>query len=62
MIKVLLLHSAWLCKDTWPKEVLLRNGTQHDTFSAEGTMLGNGKKIGRLNIAVLIKLQNAPTT
>jgi hypothetical protein len=53
---VLLLLLAWLCKDTWPKEVLLRNGTRHGTFSAEGTMLGNGKKIGRLNIAILIKL------
>jgi hypothetical protein len=37
--------SAWLCKDTWPKEVLLRNGTRHGTFSAESMMLGNGKKI-----------------
>jgi hypothetical protein len=53
---VLLLPSAWLCKDTWPKEVLLRNGTRHNTFSAKGMMLGNGKKTGCLNIVILIKL------
>jgi len=53
---VLLLLSAWLREDIWPKEVLLRNGTRHDTFSGEGMMLGNGKKIGRLNITILIKL------